>query len=185
MTTDNPEQAEREAAGRENSQPFDARPAGRTCAGCGHQWPHGAVLVYGDEADWAANFCEACDDPCIIDHPISPAAADNQQAEREAAARAVHAAWMAEKQRQGKSHPHMIPWADLPEAIRAFDYATVDAAWPIIYAAGRAELEGALKEAWMQAHAVHGLAFNGPPEKCEAPACQAIRALSTSTEATS
>ncbi len=66
--------------------------------------------------------------------------------EREAAARAVHAAWMAEKQRQGKSHPHMIPWADLSKAVRAFDYATVDAAWPIIYAAGRAELEGALRD---------------------------------------
>jgi hypothetical protein len=54
---------------------FDVRPSDRTCARCGHQWPHGAVLVTRGrddppepdswtESEWAADFCEACDDPC-------------------------------------------------------------------------------------------------------------------------
>lgn len=49
--------------GVELNSPFDARPAERTCRACGHQWPHGAILVTESEPDvgeWASNFKHSC-----------------------------------------------------------------------------------------------------------------------------
>lgn len=60
-------------------------PPERRCRGCGHRWPHGAVLRFQGrptQADtpfeivadglydvWAEGFCDECDDPCPTDAP--------------------------------------------------------------------------------------------------------------------